>query len=100
MTRQEALHVLISRSVVIVRFVKRNGELRRMVCQYQCGTCRRNLLSVWDIERGATRIVNLSTIKSLKPMPSRPHTEKAADRPAVPPQRSLEEARQVMHESF
>ena len=51
---------------VIVRFQKKNGDVRRMVCRnYEQKSMHRDYLTVWDMEAGASRQVNVTTVISV-----------------------------------
>jgi hypothetical protein len=46
-------------------FVKKNGELREMICIYDHMHNNDNLIVVWDIQNEGYRCVNLNTVKDI-----------------------------------
>jgi len=66
----------ISKNIVEVTFVKKNGEIRNMLCTLlpmflpETGNGVRelpkNLLTVFDLEKNDWRTINLNTLKGIK----------------------------------
>src|SRR5690606_21368089 len=75
------------KNLLVVHFTKKNGEHRRMLCYYRGASSRSaSLMTVFDVEKGADRSVNLNTVESIKVMNTR-----LKDREPVKPKRSFEE---------
>ena len=89
MTATEARTAILASRCCIVYFTKRDGTTRRMVCHVPAETDPRaftrtpEMLSVWDVEKGAIRTVNLATVHQVRPVATRPHVRTA-------PRRSLD----------
>ena len=103
MTRNEARQVINTEGqqhTLVVYFTKRDGSERRMVCRSYAKLSRKPyLITVWDLEKGADRAINLDTVREIKVLRGR------EDRPAMPPkrevpQRTFEDARREMRELF
>lgn len=64
---------LADRQVHVVTFTKKDGTLRTMRLQYEGGPIRGALMQVRDLDKEATRTVNLATVHthwSIKPKAS------------------------------
>lgn len=52
---------------VLVRFSKKNGEIRRMWARFNGDSSRKpTQLVVWDCEKGGRRTINLDAVESLQ----------------------------------
>jgi len=52
---------------LVVYYQKKNGSIRRMACRYYGSASHvQNQMTVWDIEAGGYRTVNLDAIEVLK----------------------------------
>ncbi len=86
LTVTAARTAILSARCAVVYFTKANGELRRMVCHVPAEDDRRalnrkaHLLTVWDVEKGDVRTINLSTVESVRPVKTR------TPQPPMPPQ--------------
>lgn len=88
-----------ARRALVVYFTKRDGTARRMVCRFYGATSRRpHLITVWDMEKGAARSVNLDTVQKITVLGAeRPERR---DRPAIPPRRSFEDFQREIQDLF
>lgn len=74
MNTETAREAILNARCCVVYFTKRDGTLRRMVCHVPPEDDRRalsyraHLLTVWDVEKGDVRTVNLSTVQSVRPV--------------------------------
>ena len=77
MTLQEIIAMVNKGQIFSAQFVKKNGELRNMVCrlgvvkhlkggELKYDAKARNLLCVFDMQKGAYRMINISTLIELK----------------------------------
>lgn len=104
-TRTEARAIInaeAQKAAVVVYFTKRDGTTRRMVCRVDGQAMSRKpyLLTVWDMEKGAVRSINLDTVSRIVLPGTRPAP--APDRAPMPGKggMSAQQMRQMLHEIF
>lgn len=89
-----------ARHTCVVYFTKADGSARRMVCRYDGATSKAlHLITVWDLEKGAYRTINLRTVHTIKVLGARKvQTSPAPDREAA--RRRVEELKAEFAQMF